>query len=394
MFRTTFIAVTGSVGKTSCKDLIAEVLEVRYRVVRTRGSRNHYSGIARTIFAVRPWHRFAVIEVGLDRPGQMVSFARAIEPDIAVWVSVARTHTMNFRTLDVTAREKAKLVEGLRPGGLGVLNDDNAFIAGYVPPPGVRVIRYGASERSAMVPSELSSRWPERLSLNVRSDGEDAFRLHTRFVGEHWTGSILPALVVARECGVPLNEAAAAIEKYETVPRRMSPVILPNGATILRDENNGSVDTLAAALKVLEDATALRKILVMTDVSDSPEKPRRRVRDIGRAAARVADAAIFLGEHSEYGLKGAIAGGMREDQVWNFYNIEDAARHLRSELRNGDLVLLRGRQVDHTARMALSFTQNVTCWRNRCTKRVHCDECPQLNEGGLMRLVRRGRYQR
>lgn len=389
MVRTTFIAVTGSVGKTSCKDLIAQVLGVRYRVVRTRGSRNHYSGIAYTIFSVRPWHRFAVIEVGLDRPGQMVSFASAIEPDIAVWVSVARTHTMNFKSLDVTAREKSKLVEGLRPGGFGVLNDDNAFIADYVPPPGVRVIRYGSTERSAMVPSDVSSRWPERLSLNVQPAGEEAFRLQTRFVGEHWTGSILPALVVARECGVPLKEAAAAIEKYETIPRRMSPVVLPNGATILRDENNGSVDTLAAALKVLEDATALRKILVMTDVSDSPEKPRKRVRDIGRAAAGVADAAIFLGEHSEYGKKGAIASGMREDQVWNFYNIEDAARHLRSEVRSGDLVLLRGRRADHTARMALSFTHEVTCWRNRCTKGMHCDECPQLSEGRLMRLVRR-----
>ena len=112
-FRTTFIAITGSVGKTTCKEAIAEVLSSKYPTLRTRGGNNHFRGIARTLLRVRPWHKFAVVEVGLDRPGQMETFARAVRPDIAVWISVAKTHTMMFGTLETTAREKSLLVEAL-----------------------------------------------------------------------------------------------------------------------------------------------------------------------------------------------------------------------------------------------------------------------------------------
>lgn len=377
MFRTTFIGVTGSLGKTTCKELIAEVLASRYPTMRTRGNHNHYSGISFTILRTRPWHRYSVVEIGLDRPGQMDSFARALRPDIAVWVSVARTHTMTFRTLETTAREKSRLIEWLRPGGVAVLNDDNPYIAQYQPPPFVRTVYCGATARSAIKATNSTSRWPDRLTFRVRAYDEEV-ELKTRFVGEHWVGSILPAIAVGQACGIPLEAAAAAIAAYEPMQMRLSPVTLPNGATLLRDELNGSVDTMAAAIKVLEEATAQRKMIVFTDVSDSPKKPRQRVRDVGIAAARIADAAIFLGEHCERGARGAIAAGMAPDQVWTFYNIQDAALHLRSELRSGDLVLLRGRRCDHLARIYLSLTQEVNCWRNHCTKFIQCEKCPEL----------------
>jgi UDP-N-acetylmuramoyl-tripeptide--D-alanyl-D-alanine ligase len=176
-----------------------------------------------------------------------------------------------------------------------------------------------------------------------------------------------------------LPDAAAALARCEPMERRLSPVEMANGAVILRDELNGSVDTLSAALKVFEEATAKRKMIVFTDVSDSSQKPRTRVRDVGKAAARIADAAIFLGEHGQYGARAAVAGGMSPDQVWSFVNIEDGARQLKEGLREGDLVLLRGRRIDHLARVYLSLTQDVTCWRNLCPKSIQCEKCSFLD---------------
>lgn len=377
MYRTTFIAVTGSVGKSTCTELIGAVLESRFTTVRTSGNRNFVRGVARTVLSIRPWHKYAVVEVGLDGPGQMESFARALRPDVVVWISVARTHTMNFRTLEVTAREKAKLVEGLRQGGLAVLNDDNSHIRAFDAPSSVRTIYYGSTERSVCSASAISSNWPARLSFRAVVDGEE-IGITTKFVGEHWVPGILPALVIGRMAGISLEDAAHAIAECEPLPMRMSPVLLPNGATLFRDERNGSIDSLAPAMKALADATATRKMIVFTDVSDSPRNPRKRLRDVGRAAAEAADAAIFLGDHCEYAARAAIAAGMRSDQVWAYYNIEQAALRLKSELRSGDLVLLRGRKVDHMARLYLSLIQPVTCWKDRCRKRIDCEYCKEL----------------
>lgn len=377
LFRTTFIAISGSVGKSTCKELTGEVLASRYPTVRTVRNENHFRGVTRSLLRVRPWHRFAVIEIGLDRPGQMAAFARVVKPHVAVWVNVARTHSISFPDLATTAREKSKLVESLRPGGVAILNDDNPYIAAYQPPAGVRTIYYGSTERSAFRYREVRGHWPERLSMTVTGPDEER-RIETRLLGEHWIPSILPALALGKLFGISLGEAGTAISRYAPLEMRLSPMVLPNGATLLRDEYNGSADTLGPALRVLEQARAQRKILLFTDVADSKEKPRRRLRDVGTTAARIADAAIFLGEHSAYAVRAAIAAGMPADQVWSFYDIAEAAQHLRAELRVGDLVLLRGRTCDHLARLPLSLTGEVKCWKNYCSKSMECGDCPEL----------------
>lgn len=393
MFRTTFIGVTGSVGKTTCKEAIAEVLSSRFPTMRTRGGDNHFRGVFRTILRVRPWHRYCVIEIGLDRPGQMKKFGRVVKPDIAVWVSVAKTHTMMFKSLETTAREKSMLVSALRPGGIAVLNDDNPYISAFSPPDYVTTVYYGSTDRSRCKASNVSSRWPARLSFMAEVDGEEV-EMSTQFVGEHWVSSILPALAIGKIAGVPLGEAAEVLSRYEPMPKRMSPVRLPNGATMLRDERNGSVDTMAAAFKVMGDAAATRKFLILTDVSDSSQRPRRRLREMGRTAAEVADAVMFVGEHCEHGARGAIDAGMSPDQVWSYYNIEDAAARLRSELREDDLVLLRGRSVDHMQRLYLNLSQDVQCWKNSCNKSTHCEVCWELTNPRSRRPWKESRFER
>lgn len=376
LFRTTFIAITGSVGKTTCTQSIAAVLSTRFPTAHTRGGRNSHMGIARTIRSVRPWHRYAVVEIGIDGPGQMARLARAVRPDIVVWVSVARTHTMNFRTLEATAAEKSILVSSLRPGGIAVLNDDYRHISASQAPPGVQTLYYGTSTRSLCTASDVSGRWPERLAF-MGTCGDETQSITTRLVGEHWVASILPSLLIGRLAGLSLAEASRALADLEPEPQRLSVVEIPRGPTFLRDQN-ASVDTLGPAMKVMEEATAGRRVLVMTDVTDSKRKPRRRLRQLGIDAARVADAAVFIGDHCERGAAGAIEAGLPADQVWHFYTIAEAAERLRSELRDGDLVMLRSRRVDHLDRIYLSLTGEVDCWKNYCPKRIACSDCREL----------------
>lgn len=380
LFRTTFIVISGSVGKTTAKDAIAEVLAAYFPTYKSPGSRNHFVGVFKNLVSVMPWHRFAVIEVGLDRPGQMKWFALATKPDIAVWVNVARAHMQSFKTLETVAKEKSMLVEGLRTGGLAVLYSDNPYIAEYQPPVSVRTARYGEGEGLEWRASDLSGRWPEHFSFQVKSGNEQG-RVVTKLIGTHWLPSVMPALVVASEAGLTLAQAIAPLANLAPMQQRLSEAATPQGAVFLRDEWNGSVDSLKVALDVIEAAVAERKILVFTDVSDSRQKIRLRQRDMGIKASKIVDVAYFIGDSNGYAVKAAIEAGMDPGRVFGFYDIESAGKHLLAELRQGDLVLLRGRHADHLSRLYLMTLDEVSCWRTTCERKIHCDVCPELRPG-------------
>ena len=147
---------------------------------------------------------------------------------------------------------------------------------------------------------------------------------------------------------------------------------------MLRDEYNGSVESLDPALAVLKDAEAVRRWLVASDFADTEENYRHRLRYLGAAAARTADVCVFTGEKSAYARRRAIEAGMSPDAVWNFLFLEEAATFLRENLRPGDLVLLRGRLTDKLSRLVLAQFAPVTCWKSRCGRRYICDHCADL----------------
>lgn len=378
MWRTTFIVISGSVGKTTCKELTGHILAGSFPTVYSEANVNHYKGVVRTVLRVRPWHRYAVIEVGIDRPGQMLGFARMLRPDIAVLTNIARTHMMNFGTLEVITAEKTILVEQVRPGGLAILNDDSPYLAAYQPPAGIRTMYYGSTERSVARAVETSGAFPERFAMTAVL-GSEQVRVQTNLVGTHWSPSVLPALLLARHAGIPMDQAASAIKATEPMNRRLAPTVVPGGAVFIRDESNGSIDTLPPALQVIRNAHAERRLVVFTDVTDSKKRPRNRIREIAREIAAGAEGAVFLGEHCEHGAKAAIEAGLPPENVRTFYRIRDAANHLKGTLRSGDVVLLRGRRVDHLDRIPLSMLQEVTCWKEECHLVKRCDKCRKLN---------------
>ena len=208
-----------------------------------------------------------------------------------------------------------------------------------------RVVWFGSAPAFDLWAEELSSRWPERFSLRVHS-GAECQLVQTQLIGTHWKNSVLGALAASQICGVTLAEAAEAMRRVEPVPGRMQPVRLPSGAVIIRDEFNGSIDTLQKALQFLAEARAGRRILVFSDMTDSSQRPRDRIARVAREAARFTGCVVFLGEDAKHGVRAAISAGMPPENVHGFMGFEAAVAFLRAELRPGDLVLLRSRFCD------------------------------------------------
>ena len=374
---TTFIAVTGSVGKTTCKDLLAAALATRYRTTKSRGTANSGALVALGILRTMPWHRFAVLEAGTGHTGQMRETARRIRPDIAVVLGVARAHMDKFGSLDAVAADKAELVRALAPGGLAVLAGDDPRVAAMAAAHLGRTLFFGSAAGSRLSPSQVTARFPARLSLRV-SDGESSLMVHTRLVGTQWVPSVLAALLVARECGVPLAEAAAAIAETEPMVARLKPVLLPSGAVLLRDDYNSSIDTLRLALGVVRDAACRRRVLMLSDYADLQQSFRGRFRLLPSLVAGAVDDVVLVGEHAEYGRRRLLEAAFPADHITVAIGVEAAATYLRSRTGPGDLVLLRGRATDHLARAAILQFGPITCRRTVCTWTTICDECPLL----------------
>jgi UDP-N-acetylmuramoyl-tripeptide--D-alanyl-D-alanine ligase len=378
LLHTTVIAVTGSVGKTTTKECLAAILSASAPTAKTRYNQNDRYGVPRSILRLRPWHRFAVLEVATGRPGMMRRSAALVRPDIAIVLAVARTHTKFFSSLAETAVEKARILETLPRRGLAILNADDPFVREMAARCRCRVTTFGRPEHADVWADQIASVWPSRLTLRVHTASE-AQPVMTKLVGDHWVNSVVAALAAAVSCGIPLRLAAEAVSTVEPFNGRMQPVMVPGGAVMIRDEYNASPPTLEAALRAFETSQARRRVLVMSGFSDTPKNSRERFRELGELAARVADVAVFVNKHhADHAIKAAIRSGMRPEHVLGFTDLQSAAEYLKRELRSGDLVLLKGRTTDHLSRLFFAQFGQIGCWKEHCHKTIVCDFCDEL----------------
>ncbi len=378
--RTTFIAITGSFGKTTTKECLGSALGAHYPIVKTPRNDNAFTRVSRTLFRVRPGHRFAVVEVGTERPGMIRHWARVVRPDIAVILSVGGAHLLSFKDLDEIAAEKAKLLRGLKPGGIAVLNGDDPRVAAMADEAhrrGCEVIFFGSSPSFAVTGGAATGQWPDRFALTIRAGSESA-RCQTQLVGTQWSVSALGAVAVAHRLGLTLRQAIEPIEKIPPLPGRLQPVRLPNGAVILRDDTNSYLEAFTAALGVLRAARAARKIFVTNGYTEAPVNSRRRAIELGELAALVADVFVFFGQFRNGARRSAIRTGMAEESAHTFKTMQQVIAFLRTELRSGDFVVLKGRFASHIARILYALVGDVKCWVDQCDIRLLCENCPEL----------------
>ena len=359
LFRTTFIAITGSSGKTTAKECLYAILASRYPSTRTRGNREARYELPRMILRTRPWHRFAVAEIGIIEPGIMWRSALLFRPDITVVLNVNSNHIESFRDLDTTAREKGKLVEGLTRRGVAVLNGDDPRVSAMASRAPDRSVLFGESDRFDFWAEAASSRWPACLSFEAHESGE-CCEIRTGFIGKHWTNAVLAAIAVARCCGIPLQDCVAPIARVPPYFARLQPRTLPSGATLLRDDFNGYVETFEACLDLLKDHERGRSVLIVSQITGMQTREENRLRYIAERAAETCDVCVFVGRKSEYARRRAIAFGMAADRVRAFQEPRGVAEFLVNETRSTDLIVLKGRRSDALGRIAEEACRSAT----------------------------------
>jgi UDP-N-acetylmuramoyl-tripeptide--D-alanyl-D-alanine ligase len=368
----TFIAVTGSAGKTTTKDLIATVLATRHLGTKSPGTLNSAHWVSHTVLGARRGDGFCVHELGATGPGSLDEPIALVRPRVAVVTNVGGDHRSSFRTLEATAAEKAKVVHAVPRAGFAVLNADDPRVLAMAGSCRGRVLTYGLSPDASVHAESVRSSWPDRLSFTV-IHGEQRVAVHTRLCGVHWIHACLAAITTGVGLGVPIPVAAAALAAVEPLPGRYQPVGA-GGVTFIRDEFKASLWSVAPALEFLRDSRAPRKVAVFGTISDYSGRASPVYAEVARRALEVADEVIFVGPQAL--RSGGARGHPKGAALRAFTSIRDAHRHLAESLVPGDLVLLKGSQrADHLLRLVLALRGRVGCWRTACRRVKFCDEC-------------------
>ena len=358
------------------KELLAAILEVQGPVGRSTGSLNAPGEVARTVLATRPRHRAAVLELSADRRGHVDASLRILRPQVAVVTCVGWDHYTTYRGPDAAAAEKAKLVASLPAHGTAVLNADDERVRAMAAACRGRVILYGTAAEAELRATAIHGDWPDRLAFTATWKGESA-AVTTRLCGAHWLPSVLGAIGGGLALGVPLADAAAAVGRVEPWPGRLSPFPTPQGITFLRDDWKAPLWSVPLALDVLGRARAERKVAVLGTISDAPGSRSGRLRQVASRALDVADVVLFVGRNAHLAL--GARRHARDASLHARATVREASIFLRDLLRPGDLVLLKGSNSDHLARIALDWTREVGCWRTDCRLgAVLCDNCRLL----------------
>lgn len=336
---TRVIAITGSVGKTTTKELLANILAERFTVLRTEGNLNNELGLPFMALRLVPDHQRAVLEVGISDVGEMATFAAIAGPDVAVVTRVAPAHLHNFVDLDTVEREKGRLVEVLRDDGTAILNADDARVARMARRSRGRVVFFGTSDKAAVRGSEIRTVDDDTLEFRLSAASHSEV-VRVPLLGHHFVSCALAAAATALQEGCTWDEIATGLARpLET--RRVRPRALPGGVTVIDDSYNASPAAMIAALDVLA-VRPPRRVAVLGDMFEFGSAAPAAHLEVGQYVPGRADWLVTVGELGRIIADGARGAGMPATAISTCEGNGDAGAILQARLQPGDCVLVKG----------------------------------------------------
>ena len=333
--KTPLVAVTGSAGKTTTKDVIASLLRSKLEVQKTEGNLNNHIGLPLSLLRMKPAGA-AVIEIGMNHAGEIRALAALARPDIAVVTNVGHAHIENFDSIEGIALAKRELVESLTPQGTAVLNGDDARVLDFAKIHTGKTVTFGVSDRADVRAADLELH-----------EGGSRFRVagvqfETSLFGLHGVRNILAGIAVAQLFGIRPPDLVEAVRQL--VPGKMrGERTTVEGITIFNDCYNSNPDAAKSMLEVLRDTPAVRRIAVLGEMLELGRWAEPLHRDVGNYA-------VACGISVLVGIRGAarsmvdaaIEAGLAENAAYFFSDPSEAGRKVREIARPGDAILFKG----------------------------------------------------
>ena len=332
------IAVTGSVGKTSTKEAIAQVLARRGQVLKSEGNLNNEIGLPLTLLQLRPEHRWAAVEMGMYAPGEIARLVEIARPAVGVVTNVGPVHLERLGSIEAISRAKAELPQGLPADGVAILNGDDDRVRAMAEATRARVITFGLGAGCDLRATGVESHGLAGLEASFHHGGR-VHRVRLPWVGRHNVYVALAAAAVGLAEGLVWEEIAAGLAEAGTLGR-MTVLAGYAGSTILGDTYNACPASVLADLDLLAELNG-RHLALLGDMLELGAYEEEGHRQVGRRAAEVLDVLATVGPRASRIAEEARRCNPRL-AVRAWHDREEAAAWLRSQLAAGDYVLVKG----------------------------------------------------
>ena len=341
-FAIPFIQVTGSVGKTTTKEMLAAVLGAKLCVLKTPENFNNDIGAPLTLLGLGPEHQAAVIETGMNHFGEIRYLGEMVRPDIAVISNIGDAHIEHLGSREGILRAKCEVFENLRPGGMAVLNGDDALLNTLDLP--FRTVRCGQSEHCDVRVTEVADHGVAGITCTIVTP-RDAYHLAIPAPGEHMAYCAAIAVAVGEELGLDRDSIVRGAASYEPAGSRMRVVRLRGGRLLLDDCYNANPQSVTAALEVLAKTECGRKVAVLGDMGELGNLTDQAHYNMGALAAMLGiDEVIAIGTKAEKIADGAAQSG---GSVTHFATKEEAIRSLTGLLAEDTAMLVKASHAMH-----------------------------------------------
>jgi UDP-N-acetylmuramyl pentapeptide synthase len=374
-FRGKVIAVVGSIGKTSTKEAIFTVLNSQFKVRKNKGNMNNEFGFLLSILEINSGYSSAtkwtwylikafvhslmrdhseilLLELGVDKPGDMDFLISILRLDMVVFTSIAPVHMDEgqFESMEAILHEKLKATKALREKGVAIFNVDNNFLQdSYHKFDRKQRVSFGLSEEADFWASNIENSIDGiKFILHIGhsgSDHEKRYEVHANVIGQYQAYVLLPALACGLKLGMEPEQAILALERYSLPPGRMNKIEGIGESVILDSSYNSSPNALKEALKVLNEVSGgHRRIAVLGNMNELGERSKEMHEMIGKMIPEVCDILLTVGKEAELIGEKAVERGMDPNVFFKFKTAQDAADFFKKEVKKGDVILVKGSQ--------------------------------------------------
>lgn len=344
-FKIPAVAITGSSGKTTTKEMVASVLSESFKVLKNEGNLNNNIGLPMTVFRIEKYHDICVFEMGMNKPGEIESLASVVKPDIAAITNVGTAHIEFLGSRENILNAKKEIFSFFNDDNVAIINGDDDMLATISDMP-YKVIRYGINDNNDLASFNIKQRGDEGMefSLIIKGKQESFF---VPLIGIHNIYNALCAIAVGLTMGMDIEKIKNGLAKFVSGKMRMEIFTSKNGIKVINDSYNANPDSTCAAIEVLKDMNCSgRRVLILADMLELGEYSKQGHISVGEKAAKSkADILITVGERAKYISQGALDNGMKEEQIYDFSDNKTVISKLESILMPQDTVLIKGSRV-------------------------------------------------
>ena len=334
------VGVTGSVGKTSTKDIIANVLSKKYKVLKTEGNNNNHIGLPLTILRLQD-EEIAVIEMGMNHLGEISYLTKIAKPDIAVITNIGTSHIGNLGSRENILKAKLEILEGMDKKKIVINNDNDLLNKWYLENKNnIEIHTFGIKNESEFNAKNIKLK--ENSSEFICENKNEKINIEVPVGGEHFILNALCGLTVGKLLNLNNQEIKNGIKDFKLTAKRMEINHLKNNITIINDSYNASYESMKASISNLKNMNGERKIAVLGDMFELGDFSEKLHKEVGTEIYKnKIDKLYLIGNYSKFIGEEAEKEGFKKENIFYFENKDELFNNLKNNLKSGDVILIK-----------------------------------------------------